>query len=285
MNDMTEGTANLNDKIEKFGYSLVQHGKYNDRIYLLKLSVSDVPDILSTLEEVRRNNGYSKIFAKVPAQYAVSFITSGYAIEAFIPDFFSDGSDAFFLSKFYSQKRAELPSEELNKLQDVLDNPRKNEKKKLAPKFNIRAAGEKDLNDMADLYSGVFKTYPFPIFDPQYLSDTMKSHIEYYSVWHDNTLVALSSAEMDTENKNAELTDFAVLPEYRGNQLAYFLLFEMERAMIQKGIKSLYTIARLKSIGMNITFLKSGYKYSGTLVNNTNISGGLESMNVLYKHV
>ena len=35
--------------------------------------------------------------------------------------------------------------------------------------------------------------------------------------------------------------------------------------------------------GMNITFAKHGYHYAGTLNNNTNICGRIESMNVWYK--
>ena len=34
---------------------------------------------------------------------------------------------------------------------------------------------------------------------------------------------------------------------------------------------------------MNITFARQGYAFSGTLYNNTNISGNLESMNVWHK--
>ena len=34
---------------------------------------------------------------------------------------------------------------------------------------------------------------------------------------------------------------------------------------------------------MNITFAKHGYSFAGTLTNNTQISGQLESMNVWYK--
>ncbi|MDD2310679.1 MAG: hypothetical protein PHH91_13970, partial [Desulfuromonadaceae bacterium] len=37
------------------------------------------------------------------------------------------------------------------------------------------------------------------------------------------------------------------------------------------------------SFGMNITFARDGYSFGGTLTNNTNISGSLESMNVWYK--
>jgi len=51
------------------------------------------------------------------------------------------------------------------------------------------------------------------------------------------------------------------------------------------GIKVVYTIARLNSIPMNKTFLRLNYQYSGTLINNTNIAGKIESMNILYKHI
>jgi len=34
---------------------------------------------------------------------------------------------------------------------------------------------------------------------------------------------------------------------------------------------------------MNITFAKAGYRYAGTLVNNTDISGTIESMNVWWR--
>jgi hypothetical protein len=50
-------------------------------------------------------------------------------------------------------------------------------------------------------------------------------------------------------------------------------------------MKLFYTIARSYSAGMNITFAKQDYKYTGTLINNTNIFGKIESMNVWYKLV
>ena len=81
------------------------------------------------------------------------------------------------------------------------------------------------------------------------------------------------------------MTDFAVPPTHRGKKLAYFLLGEMEKAMRDRGFKTLYTIARLQSPGMNKTFLNHGYHFSGLLVNNTNISGNIESMNVYYKNL
>jgi hypothetical protein len=57
----------------------------------------------------------------------------------------------------------------------------------------------------------------------------------------------------------------------------------MEREMKRLGMLTTYTIARALSPGMNITFAKMGYNYAGTLKNNCNISGCIESMNVWYK--
>jgi putative beta-lysine N-acetyltransferase len=96
-------------------------------------------------------------------------------------------------------------------------------------------------------------------------------------------LIALSSAEMDLSGSNVEMTDFATLPGERGRGLARFLLQEMERAMRKRKMRTAYTIARAVSPGMNITFSRMGYRYSGTLVNNTHISGSIESMNIWYK--
>ncbi|MDD3150871.1 MAG: putative beta-lysine N-acetyltransferase, partial [Candidatus Gastranaerophilales bacterium] len=142
-------------------------------------------------------------------------------------------------------------------------------------------------NDIAQttlLYGKVFKTYPFPIFSSEYILQTMKNDVCYFGIKKDGKLVAISSAEMDRENLNAEMTDFATLPEYRGNNLSSYLLNQMEIYLIKHGFKTAYTIARAISYGMNITFVKGNYKYSGTLINNTNISGDIESMNVWYKN-
>jgi beta-lysine N6-acetyltransferase len=85
---------------------------------------------------------------------------------------------------------------------------------------------------------------------------------------------------MDTANGAVEMTDFATLPELRGQGAAQSLLLAMEEAMRARGLQLAFTIARAYSAGMNVTFAKCGYRYGGTLCNNTNISGNIESMNL-----
>jgi putative beta-lysine N-acetyltransferase len=80
------------------------------------------------------------------------------------------------------------------------------------------------------------------------------------------------------------MTDFATLPPHRKQGLARALLAHMDRCAADAGVRVSFTIARALSFGMNITFRRRGYRFGGTLINNTQIAGSLESMNVWYRH-
>jgi putative beta-lysine N-acetyltransferase len=275
----------MNDRIETLGRSRIQHGKYNNRIYLMKLSRSDLPEILPQLDRLARNRSYSKVFAKVPESATPPFCRQGYRVEAIIPNFFQGAEDVIFFGRYLERERQQEKKPELVK--KVLAAAKARASSDMTPHlpetFRMKRALPEDASAMAEVYRQVFATYPFPIHNPDYLVRTMKENVAYFGLWHGERLVALSSAEMDLAGQNAEMTDFATLPDYRGQGLATFLLAEMEADMNTRGIRTAYTIARAYSYGMNITFARNGYTFSGTLTNNTNIFGGLESMNVWYK--
>ena len=54
------------DRIETYGDSLIQHGNHSERAYLMKLSRKDLPELIEYLDDLALENGYTKIFAKVP---------------------------------------------------------------------------------------------------------------------------------------------------------------------------------------------------------------------------
>lgn len=276
----------MNDLIQKVGNSIIQHGKYNDRIYLLKYNSADIDTILSVFDKLVKQNGYSKVFIKVDEKSEPTFLEEGFRREALIPDFY-ENSGCAFLGKFLDQKRKELDEQDRTTIDNILKTAQgkagKLAKPELPRGYEVRVLTAGDVEALAALYRKVFDSYPFPIFDPKYLLETMQSHIVYFGCFAKGELVAASSSEMDTGTRSVEMTDFATLPEYRGQNLSLILLAEMEPEMKRREIKTFFTIARSMSYGMNITFSKSGYKYGGTLINNTNISGRIESMNVWYK--
>jgi putative beta-lysine N-acetyltransferase len=114
----------------------------------------------------------------------------------------------------------------------------------------------------------------------------MESNVDYFIIRENGKIIGAASGEKDVNELNAEITDFAVNPAYRGHGLAGLLMKAVESYLgSETDIKTLYTIARLNSPAMNAVFLKNSYSYSGTLLNNTNISTGIESMNVWYRHI
>jgi len=274
----------MGDVIETFGKSTIQHGKHSDRVYLMSLCPEDIPGLLHHLDALSEREAYSKIFAKVHVAAAAVFKENGYTIEASVPGLLH-GEEGVFMGKYFSAQRREEVRPDL--VREVLSVARAKAcarpDLKLPPAFTCRRTRPGEAEEMAGIYRRVFATYPFPIHDPGYLVETMANHIHYYGIWEEDRMVALASAEMDRKGLNAEMTDFATLPEYRGKGLANTLLARMEEDILELGIKTAYTIARAYSHGMNITFAKNGYEFCGTLTNNTDISGGLESMNVWFK--
>jgi len=288
MKGYREGTT-MHDAVDVIGKgSKIQHGKHNDRIYLMKLDKQDVEIILEEISKLAKTNKYSKLFCKVPKNIAPLFFANGYILEGYIPKFYKNRDDVFFVSKFLNSGRLlNIEKDELSKFNQLLSEEhslKKNLKKNVSG-YSVRKLTKSDAEQMAQIYLEVFESYPFPIHDPDYILKTMDENVHYFGVENEGNLVALASSEVDAGGKNAEMTDFATLQNHGGKNLASLLLEEMEKEMEKQGVKTLYTIARLNSIPMNKTFLRFDYEYSGTLINNTNISGKIESMNIFFKHI
>jgi len=275
------------DSIEAFEGNLIQHGCYNDRIYLIKLAPESPATTPGKLIDLARRNNYTKIFVKVPECHMSIFSEAGYESEARIPGFYDGKITAVLMGFYLNANRAEEPERgKMNQILNMALEKQANKSKcQIADNFILRNCTQSDVASMTDIYRTTFKSYPFPIHEAAYILETMKSHVDYFGVEVNGRLVAVSSAEIDKHANSAEMTDFATLPEWRGNRLAQCLLCQMEKAMKGKGITTAYTIARAMSEGMNVTFSKAGYGFGGRLKNNTNISGNIESMNVWYKHL
>ncbi|MDF1575787.1 MAG: putative beta-lysine N-acetyltransferase [Bacteroidales bacterium] len=277
----------MEDRIERIGKeSVIQHGKLNDRIYLIKLGMEDFPGILDSMRDLARENSYTKIFCKIPEWAAPYFFADGYITEAFIPGFYQGKEAVFFVSKYLNSDRLlNLENESLTNLSQLLKSSHKQDNMLNNGSLKARQLDASDVDQITGIYRKVFQSYPFPIRNPGYILKTMKENVRYFGVIKNEKLLAVASAEIDFGGRNAEMTDFATEPDHRGGKLGQGLLSKMEEEMNALDINTLYTIARLRSVPMNKIFLKHQYQYAGTLIKNTNISGSLESMNVYYKHI
>ncbi|MCU4163212.1 putative beta-lysine N-acetyltransferase [Carboxylicivirga caseinilyticus] len=279
----------MHDVAETIGNSsLIQHGKHNNRIYLMKLDVQEAELVIQQLSVLARQNGYTKIFCKIPKKVAPLFIADGYIMEGHIPHFYEGEHDACFMAKFLSSDRLlHIEKDQLSILSSLLQDEMQSKLiyDSSESGYEVRRLNKEDVDEMVAIYKEVFETYPFPIHEADYIKKTMNENIQYFGAFKNGVIGALASSEVDCKGKNAEMTDFATSAVHRGNGLSSILLKAMEKEMKEQGIYTLYTIARLNSVPMNKTFLRAGYRYSGTLIKNTNIAGTIESMNVYFKHI
>jgi len=267
------------DKLTTIGNSLVQHGKHNDRAYILSFHDEDGTATLDVVEFLAGMHNYSKIVAKVPEKHLSLFKKRNYATEgSFECDNFTR---YFFVAKYLQEERKKVTNTEL--IEDVISQAKESRPKDIKGDFAIRLLAPEDIDTQIEIYKAVFASYPFPIYARHFIEETMKDNVRYYGVFEDDVMIATASADIDAKSGAAEMTDFATLPEHRGKGFAVSLLKKMENDLKKSGIKSFYTIARSVSYGMNKTFARCGYTFSGTLYNNTNINGEIESMNVWYK--
>jgi putative beta-lysine N-acetyltransferase len=278
----------MQDTMERVGGSVIQHDRGSSRVYLMHAQRDRADWLSGRLEAIARANRYTKIFARVPESCGSPFLDQGYAVEARVPRLYYGVEDGLFLAKYIDPLRQQDSDQQargelLDRIAAQLAEPFVAEP--LGPAWAIRQLAPADAGHAASLFRLVYEAYPFPIFNEQYLMRSMRANVRYYGAFHDLTLSSLASAELDLRNQNAELTDFATLPEHTERQLLHHLLAVMEEVVRPLGVRTCYTIIRALSAELNLAFARRGYQYAGTLHNNTNVGAGIESMNVWYKHL
>lgn len=259
---------------------------YNKRLKVLDFS-GDIAGICERLEYLARQNEFDKIFIKAGADEWQRFLTHGYMLEGIILHYFN-GEDAYVVSRFLSRERINSPTliEEAELIQGLMASPRAQKPLALPPGYSLSIATEEDIPQVALLYSHIFETYPAPLTMPDFLLSTMRRDVVYMVIKDaEGNVVSAASADVDRAHGNAEMTDCATFPTERGKGLMAILLSALELELRQRGIACAYTMARATAPSMNKVFYNLEYEYCGRLINNCDISGGFEDINIWSKRL
>lgn len=228
------------DKEEILGHTRIQHGKLNDRVYVMDYRYALDPYLINQIQLLAKDFDYGKIIAKVPKQARAKFHRNGFIIEAKVPGFYNGKKPCLFMAKYNRKERKKVPNR--NEIKKVLTNAEDREIFEINHKpegYSIRVLAKSDSEEMSDIYTKVFETYPFPIHDVRYIEKSIDEETVYFGIFKDEKLIGVSSCEINRTEENVEMTDFAILPEYRGKKLAKHLLARMEEAMISGKIESM----------------------------------------------
>lgn len=256
---------------------------YNQRVRIDDIR-GNIHEAIAKAESLARDSQAEKLIIKSRQEQMIPLLEKGFLCEGMIDQYFL-GSDGYFFCKYFSNKRKS--SEYHLKEDDIVHNVqllKRNIEFVSPPKeYELKFIQKEDAQKLALLYKQVFKIYPTPLHDPAYICKTIDEGTIYYAFACGENIVSAASAEVNDFYKNAELTDCATLPEHRKYGLMKFLLEQLEKQLIAKGIYCSYSIARALSFGMNAALHQLGYCYRGRLINNCYIFDKIENMNVWVK--
>ncbi len=277
----------LDFEIEGEGHKIkVFFDYYNKRLKVVDYDATDYTAMIRRLAWLAEANDFDKIFVKADKEDFQKFLSHGYMMEGILRYYFR-GKDAYVLSRFSSDKRVRSSDllEEAQLIEDLIYSSEPGHIHQLDPEIEIVRANEDQIPLLAAIYRSVFETYPSPLTNPDYIKSTMDRNLIYRLAMRGDTALAAASADMDRKHLNAEMTDCATVPEAQGKGLMQHLLLHLEQDLIDEGILTAYTLARGMSVGMNRSFFKLGYEFSGRLVNNCDIFGQFEDMNIWVKRL
>lgn len=211
------------------------------------------------------------------------FEECGFVAEGVIDGFFQ-GEDATCMSLFLDKRRENSLYEE--KENRIIDYCVKNTNRFELTKnknYTMRQAVPDDIPQMIQLFQAVFETYPTPIFSREYLQKVMRDHVLFMVAEEERKIISIASADLDKQHMNAEITDCATYPKYQGRNIVSELIFQLETHLKHNGFATVYSLSRANNLGINRSLSKLGYMYRGRLINNCNICGGFEDMNIWIK--
>ena len=256
--------------------------KYSRRVWVFDYLLKDAAAMTGRLNEVAISHGLEKIILPASSKDREVLEEQGFICEGQVPSFFN-GRTACFMVYYTDVKRGYSVTTALEQViraeimaRDITDRGRL----VLPPGFRCRESRPADLPALAKLYRQVFASYPTPVGNVDYLAATAGKSAYYRLITWQGKLVSAAAGELDDTNNNAEMTNCATLPEFRGKGLMHYLLNELDQQCARKGIACRYTLARAGSYGMNLVFYRLNYRYGGTLINNCHIAGGFENMNI-----
>ena len=267
---------------------MLHHGKTHNRLYLMQTEQDNWDSLIPIMKDLAQEKNYDKILGRIPEEAKEVFESNGYHVEAKIPGLYNGKVTGYFLADYLNGQRGSCNDQELKTIQTVkaiaqaaYSSP-EDSYFALPQHMEVRKLNRNDLFAMVHLHEKAFKSYPFPVHKAEYLSELAEQNHEFYGLFNQGELIVSAIIKLHRKESNVEIVDFATHPNLNGQNLSYYLVQEIKKIFDGMDYKTIYSLVRATSYGLNITFSKHGFVLGGTLLNNTLIRDTIESMNVWY---
>ena len=274
-----------NNKYEKIDDVKVFFDYTNKRVKIIDFDNSS----LHTIKKIiyfANSIDIGKVICNCNIEKMKTLMEAGFELEGKIEGYFK-GQDAYCMSYFISSNRKISTNYliEDSIIKECINRDKSSINTDNSSKFIVRNAVKSDIDEMINLFSMIFSTYPSPVYDSEFIKSTMEKNVLYKVAVLDGKIIGIASADMDEENLNAEITDCATNPEYRGLGVLSRIISSLEKDLKKNGFICLYSLSRAINPSINFAFSKYNYNFAGRLINNCNICGDFENMNIWVKNI
>lgn len=276
------------ETVENIDGATIYHGEIHNRVYLSEINSEKIDALLPKMTALAKQKKYDKILSRVPENAINHFESNGYTIEAKIPGLYNGKTAGYFLADYLNKKRHQCDEKQLKTIETVksiamaANKPSENPHMRMPGDYTIRKLAADDFSALVTLHEKAYKYHPKHIKREQDFEQLEEMDHHFYGLFIKGELLVSAILKIHTKESNLEIVDFVTHPDYRGQNLSYYLVQEIKKLMDEVSCTTIYALARATSYGLNITYSKHGFKYAGTLTNNAFVRDALESMNVWY---
>ncbi len=262
----------------------------NRRVRVPDYQAQDISALVNYLDILGSESQAGKIIVYAPGDDWQKFLAFGYRLEGMMKTYFR-GDPVYLMSRFLSPDRSgseHLVNEDLilKKIHQRERGCAERKKGSDSTIYTVRNLQADDINAVMDIFRDVFVTYPSPVEERQYFEALTGEEGNIMLIAeHKGEIAGMISADIDNRHLSAELTDCVTLPEHRGRGVMGLLIDHIEEKLVRRKLKCLYSLTRAGIPPINAVMYKKGYTYRGRLINNCDIGGRYENMNIWEKSI
>ena len=225
---------------------------------------------------------------KVPEEAKEVFQSNGYQVEAKIPGLYNGEITGYFLADYLNNERGHCDEQKRKTIASVKTialaaNSAEEDSYFALPKdLEVRKLDRNDLFNIIHLHKKAADSCVFPTHEAEYIMELVAQNHKFYGLFSGEELIVSAILKVHKKESNVEIVDFTTHPNFSGQNLSYYLVQEIKKNFDEMDCKTMYSLVRATSYGLNITFSKHDFVFGGTLLNNTLIRDTIESMNVWY---